>query len=103
MTLAVGVPRKLRPEKTPSINTEVFAFSVSSSAMNFFSIRPIVLDLIFILLCSSVVQSKRCSNPSVRREWNSLSETQRAEWITAVKVCVLYHPDSPLTKRTSSA
>jgi hypothetical protein len=83
----------------------VLVFSVSSPAMNFFSIRPIVLDLVFILLCSSVVQSKRCSNPSVHREWNSLSETERAEWITAVKVCVLYYSnscfDSPLTKRYS--
>ena len=28
----------------------------------------------------------RCSDPSVRHEWRSLTPHQRAEWITAVKV-----------------
>jgi len=38
------------------------------------------------LLGQSVTAQKHCRNPSVRREWRSLSAHERAEWINAVKV-----------------
>ena len=34
----------------------------------------------------SVVAQKGCTNPSIRREWRSMSPQERAEWIDAVKV-----------------
>ena len=38
------------------------------------------------LFAQPVTAQSRCSNPSVRREWRSLTSDERAEWITAVKV-----------------
>lgn len=38
------------------------------------------------LLGQSVIAQAACLNPSVRREWRSLSDQGRAEWISAVKV-----------------
>ena len=32
------------------------------------------------------LHSKRCAKPQVRREWRALSDEERTEWITAVKV-----------------
>ena len=48
------------------------------------------------LLGQSATAQEHCSNPSVRREWRSLTPHQRAEWITAVKVNPTEHP-SPIT------
>ena len=52
------------------------------------------------LLGQSATAQAHCSNPSVRREWRSLTPHQRAEWITAVKVNPTEHPspiaDTPL-------
>jgi len=33
---------------------------------------------------------KRCEKPQVRREWLALSDGERAEWITAVKVILCF-------------
>ena len=33
-----------------------------------------------------VIARERCSDPSIRREWRSLTPHERAEWIAAVKV-----------------
>ena len=38
------------------------------------------------LFGQSVTAQERCSDPSVRREWRSLTPHERAEWIAAVKV-----------------
>jgi hypothetical protein len=34
--------------------------------------------------------TKRCTNPQVRREWRALSDGERTEWITAVKVILCF-------------
>jgi len=47
----------------------------------------------FLLIFVSVVNSSRCSNPAVRREWSAISETERAEWVDAVK-CLAKLPHS---------
>jgi len=41
---------------------------------------------IVTLFGQPVTARPRCSHPSVRREWRSLTPHERAEWITAVKV-----------------
>ena len=38
------------------------------------------------LLGQAAIANNRCDNPSVRREWRSMTRTQRAGWIDAVKV-----------------
>jgi len=38
------------------------------------------------LFVQSVTARSRCFDPSVRREWRSLTPHERAEWIAAVKV-----------------
>lgn len=40
-------------------------------------------------LGQSVIAHPRCVNPSIRREWRSMSPQQRAGWIDAVKVGTL--------------
>ena len=44
------------------------------------------LILFFAAAAASVSARAHCSNPSVRREWRSLSAHERAEWIEAVNV-----------------
>ena len=44
-----------------------------------------------ILFGQSVATQARCSNPSVRREWRSLTPHERTEWISAVKVTLAEH------------
>jgi hypothetical protein len=43
------------------------------------------LALAFLLVVIAA-QAKRCSKPSVRREWETLSKTERAAWIDGIKV-----------------
>jgi hypothetical protein len=50
--------------------------------------RKLDLSFVFLLALVSAVQSKFCYKPSIRREWNALSETEQAAWISAVKVRV---------------
>lgn len=42
----------------------------------------------FALILSFITTalSRPCEKPRVRREWRSISETEREEWIAAVKV-----------------
>ena len=43
--------------------------------------------LLALLLTSvTIVYAAGCAEPRVRREWRSISESQREEWIAAVKV-----------------
>jgi hypothetical protein len=48
------------------------------------------LALAFLLVVI-VAQAKRCGRPSVRREWETLSKSERAAWLDGVKVsnCVI--------------
>ena len=48
----------------------------------------LVKDVVLALLLTSVtsVYAAACKEPRVRREWRSLSEGERQEWIRAVKV-----------------
>jgi len=46
----------------------------------------LVVLLTFITAAYAGGPGRRCENPRVRREWRSISETERAEWLTAVKV-----------------
>jgi hypothetical protein len=49
--------------------------------------RNLKLSPILLIALASAVRSRFCYKPSVRREWNTLSEAERAAWISAVKVC----------------
>lgn len=49
-------------------------------------IRHICLALLLSVLTAA--QDRHCENPRVRREWRSISETEREEWVAAVKVGV---------------
>lgn len=48
--------------------------------------RSVKLALAAAALFGQAVTAHSCLNPSVRREWRSLSTHERAEWISAVKV-----------------
>ena len=58
------------------------------------SLFPFFLGWLSLVAASSDVvddanglhQGKRCVKPQVRREWRALSDGERAEWISAVKV-----------------
>jgi tyrosinase len=58
-----------------------------------FPFRKVIAACLLIFV--SVSNSSRCSNPSVRREWSAISETERVEWIDAVKcLATLPHSDA---------
>ena len=65
-----------------------------------FIYRFVRLALAVTLFGQSVTATVHCSNPSVCREWRSLTSNERAEWIAAVKVNPTKHPsrtaDTPL-------
>lgn len=46
--------------------------------------KQICLALFLSLIATS--QALQCEHPRVRREWRSISEIEREEWIAAVKV-----------------
>jgi len=48
-----------------------------------------VLLLTFFTTVYAASETKGCEKPLVRREWRSLSEGERKEWIDAVKVRIL--------------
>ena len=52
------------------------------------------------LFGQSAAAHTQCDNPSVRREWRTLSADERAEWIDAVKVRTLRRPSSFLASLT---
>ena len=55
--------------------------------------RFVRLAIVAATLCGQSVTAKvQCSNPSVRREWRTLTSDERAEWIDAVKVNPTEHP-----------
>ena len=39
-----------------------------------------------LLFLTTATQARHCANPRVRREWRSISEAEREEWVAAVKV-----------------
>jgi len=53
--------------------------------------------LFVLLLVIAGIQAKKCSNPSVRREWGTLSRDERADWISAVKCLTTFPHDDALT------
>jgi len=59
--------------------------------------RNLEFSLIFLITLVSAVQSRFCHKPSVRREWNTLSETEQAAWISAVKCFGALPRDGSLT------
>jgi hypothetical protein len=62
------------------------------------------LAVISILLLIVGVHGRRCSNPAVRREWRTLSRSERADWINAVKVTIFFcAPVVHLTQTSNSA
>lgn len=46
------------------------------------------ISLALILSLITTAHAHPCANPRVRREWRSISETEREEWVAAVKVGV---------------
>ena len=42
--------------------------------------------LALLLALITTVHAVPCSEPRVRREWRSISEAEREEWVAAVKV-----------------
>ena len=42
--------------------------------------------LVLLLAFIATVRAAPCTEPRVRREWRSISEAEREEWVAAVKV-----------------
>ena len=59
--------------------------SLSSPGMFIYRFASLAFAAV-ILFAQSVTARPRCSHPSVRHEWRSLTLHERAEWIAAVKV-----------------
>jgi len=68
-----------------SISLALLFLSTPYSRMLVYQLARVALAAV-TLLGQSVTAQKPCRNPSVRREWRSLSAHERADWIDAVKV-----------------
>lgn len=82
-------------ERMETLPNKVFddCTSISTpSRVELSQVPMVVFALLFLscllLIASTVHARNTCVNPSVRREWNSLSDIDRAEWINAVKVSI---------------
>ncbi|KII86645.1 hypothetical protein PLICRDRAFT_30890 [Plicaturopsis crispa FD-325 SS-3] len=56
----------------------------------------ILTKTIFLLVCVCYASAAICTNPAVRKEWRSLTDDERAEWIRAVKCLTTFPHTSAL-------
>ena len=49
-------------------------------------VKNAFLALLLVFITTAYAGAGGCENPSVRREWRSISEAERKEWVDAVKV-----------------
>ena len=49
-------------------------------------VKNVFLALLLTFITTTYAKQAHCAAPRVRREWRSISEAEREEWVAAVKV-----------------
>ncbi len=65
----------------------MLAWSLLSSILCLFSTVS-ALNADGVIVDTETLQSPKCTDPSIRKEWRALSSDEQADWIAAVNVSV---------------